>query len=174
MIDTVLATLPIHYLAKCDVAKTGLEWSVFLGPDDILAAAKLLYDAQYSLEDITAIDAKEGYLVVYHFDLMEKGGRAALRVLIPREKAEISSIASVFQGAEWHERETTDFYGIVFAGNPNPVALLLAPEMTEHPLQKADTARAALADIIPPGEVVRSAPEFALLTKPESGAAAGA
>jgi NADH-quinone oxidoreductase subunit C len=78
----------------------------------------------------------------------------------------------VFQGAEWHERETTDFYGITFAGNPNPIPLLLIPEMKGHPLQKDDGARALLTDLLPACEIVRAASGFDLLTpKAESGEA---
>jgi NADH-quinone oxidoreductase subunit C len=172
MTETLFDNLTVQSLAKCDPAKTGLLWSVFLSPDDLLPAVKRLYAAEYFIEDLTAIDAREGYLLVYHFDHMGHPGRVALRVLVAHEAAELPSIADVFQGAEWHERETTDFYGITFRGNPNPVPLLLMPEMTGHPLQKDDGARACLADLLPAGEIVRSAPGFDLLTaKAESGAA---
>jgi NADH-quinone oxidoreductase subunit C len=164
MIDALFGVLRVQYLVKCDPAKTGLSWSVFLASSDLLPAAKLLYRSEYFLEDVTAIDAKEGYLLVYHFDHMARPGRVALRVLVSHETPEIPSISSVFQGAEWHERETTDFYGIAFSGNPNPVPLLLAPEMTEHPLQKADSARAFLWDLFPPSEPLRSTADFTLLT----------
>lgn len=164
MIDVLFGTLKVQYLVQCDPAKTGLSWSVFLAVSDLLPAAKLLYRGEYFLEDVTAIDAKEGYLVVYHFDHMARPGRVAVRVLVPHEAPELPSIASVFQGAEWHERETSDFYGIVFAGNPNPVPLLLAPEMTEHPLQKDEAARAFLWDLFPPAEPLRSSADFTLLT----------
>ncbi|MDR3437716.1 NADH-quinone oxidoreductase subunit C [Telmatospirillum sp.] len=176
MIDTLFSPLPVQCLAKCDPARTGLAWSVFLSSADLLPAVRLLYQAEYALEDITAIDAREGYLLVYHFDHMDRQGRLALRVLIPHETPEIASIASVFQGAEWHERETTDFYGIVFNGNPNPIPLLLAPEMKFHPLRKEDGARVSLIDMLPVGEVLRSAPGFDLLTPKaaEGGGATGA
>lgn len=164
MIDSLFGAIKVQYLAKCDPAKTGLAWSVFLAVEDLLPAVTLLYKAEYFLEDLTAIDAKEGYLLVYHFDRMDQAGRVALRVLIPHQPAILPSIASVFQGAEWHERETTDFYGIAFTGNPNPVPLLLPPEMIGHPLQKTDDARAFLWDLFPPTEPLRSSADFNLLT----------
>jgi NADH-quinone oxidoreductase subunit C len=164
MIDVLFGVLKVQYLVKCDPAKTGLSWSVFLASQDLLPAAKLLYRGEYFIEDVTAIDSKEGYLVVYHFDHMARPDRVAVRVLVPHETPELPSIAAIFQGAEWHERETADFYGIVFTGNPNPVPLLLAPEMTEHPLQKAETARAFLWDLFPPAEPLRSSATFTLLT----------
>lgn len=164
MIDALFGVLKVQHMVKCDPAKSGLAWSVFLAPSDLPAAVKLLYKNNYFLEDITAIDAKEGYLAVYHFDHMENPGRVALRVLAPHDAPELPSISSVYQGAEWHERETTDFYGITFSGNPNPVPLLLPPDMTEHPLQKAEAKRAFLWDLLPPAEPLRAAADFTLLT----------
>ncbi|MDY0242708.1 MAG: NADH-quinone oxidoreductase subunit C [Rhodospirillaceae bacterium] len=158
--------IDVDYLAKSDYAKTGLHWTVFLPAGELLAAVTALYKAEYTLEDITAIDAKEGYLVTYRFENMAAPERTALRVLVPHDAAELPSIASVFQGAEWHERETFDFYGIVFPGNPNPVPLVLPHDMTEHPLQKAEGARVSLVDMIPPGEMVRSSPRFTLYAPP--------
>lgn len=166
MIDKLFEGIDVLCLSKSDFAKTGLAWSVFLDKAHLIPAVKALYGAEYLLEDVTAIDAKEGYLVVYHFDHMVEPGRVALRVLIPHDVPEIPSIASVFQGAEWHERETTDFYGITFVGNPNPVPLLLPADMTGHPLQKEEAARTALAEFIAPGEILRSAADFKLFAAP--------
>jgi NADH-quinone oxidoreductase subunit C len=164
MIETVLDQLNAQCVGKCDHAKTGLAWSVFLPASELLRAAKLLLKEEFFLEDVTAIDAKEGYLLVYHFDHMDRPGRVALRVLVPPNAARVPSIAPVYPGAEWHERETRDFYGIDFSGNPNLVPLLLPADLDAHPLQKEEAARAAVADLLAPCEVLRSAPGFDLLT----------
>ena len=171
MIQNVLDQLNAQCVGKCDHAKTGLAWSVFLPVSELLRAVKLLYKDEYYLEDVTAIDAKEGYLLVYHFDHMDRPGRVALRVLVPHNAARVPSIAPIFQGAEWHERETRDFYGIDFSGNPNLVPLLLSADMEDvHPLQKEEAARAAVVDLVAPCEVLRSEPGFDLLTpKAEEG-----
>jgi NADH-quinone oxidoreductase subunit C len=172
MIETLFEPLPVLCLGKCDPARTGLAWSVFLEAGHLRQATEILYRARYCLEDITAIDAEEGYLGVYHFDHMDQPGRVALRVLAAHDAARLPSIADIFQGAEWHERETTDFYGIVFDGNPNPVPLLLMPEMTVHPLQKEPGARAKLADVLAVGEIVRREPGFDLIP-PQAAAGSG-
>jgi NADH-quinone oxidoreductase subunit C len=172
MIEVMFEGFPVQALIKCDPKRTGLVASVFLEAKDLLAAVRKVYEADYFLEDVTAIDAKEGYLAVYHFDHWDRPGRIALRVLIPHEAPTLPSIASIYQGAEWHERETMDFYGIIFDGNPNPVPLLLTPGMEGHPLRKEEGARASLADLITPGEILRSVPGFALVPAKEAGSAA--
>ncbi|MGB5431515.1 MAG: NADH-quinone oxidoreductase subunit C, partial [Acidimicrobiia bacterium] len=43
----------------------------------------------------------------------------------------------LFGGAEWHERETHDMFGIDFAGNPNLAPIYLPEGFIGHPLLKS-------------------------------------
>lgn len=128
----------------CDFDATGEIASVFVEPAWIKAAVKRIYKQGYFLEDVTCLDIEEGYLVLYHFDHFDTPGRITVRVIAERENPEVPSIAAIYQGAEWHERECMDFYPIVFKGNPNPSRLLLPDDMEEKPLAKAEGKRQAL------------------------------
>jgi NADH-quinone oxidoreductase subunit C len=64
----------------------------------------------------------------------------AFRTRVPREDPEVPTISSVFPGANWHERETHDFFGIRFAGHANLTPFLLPEDATYHPLRKDFTA----------------------------------
>ena len=44
----------------------------------------------------------------------------------------------LFPTANWHERETHDFYGIVFDGHPDPRPLLLPEGWGGFPLLKTE------------------------------------
>jgi NADH-quinone oxidoreductase subunit C len=46
------------------------------------------------------------------------------------------SLSSVYPGANWHERETWELFGIVFEGHPHLVKLLLPEPFEGHPLRK--------------------------------------
>ena len=46
------------------------------------------------------------------------------------------SLADLFAGAAWHERETAELFGIAFDGHPRPEPLLLAEGFDGHPLRK--------------------------------------
>jgi NADH-quinone oxidoreductase subunit C len=59
-----------------------------------------------------------------------------IRSRIARENPEFPTISTVFPGAEWHERETHDFFGIHFSGHPNLTPFLLPEDATYHPLRK--------------------------------------
>ena len=129
-----------------DFKKTGLLASALLPASEITTAARFLLEEQYFIEDLTGTHVKEGLLVTYHFDSASKPGRVALRVLAEASDPHVPSIARIYQGAEWHERETFDFFGIIFDQNPNLVPLLLD---TEHqgppPLLKEEKALASVA-----------------------------
>ena len=74
---------------------------------------------------------------------------------------------SVYPGADWHERETWEMYGIVFDGHPSLRHLYLPSEFEGHPLRKDYPLLArevkpwpGLVDVEPmPGERRRRAPK---------------
>ena len=49
----------------------------------------------------------------------------------------LPSISSVFPGADWHEREAAEMFGITFDGHPNPGPLYLPDAFEGNPLQKS-------------------------------------
>ncbi len=46
------------------------------------------------------------------------------------------SLIEVFPGADWHEREVWEMYGVDFEGHPNLVHLYLPGGFEGHPLRK--------------------------------------
>jgi NADH-quinone oxidoreductase subunit C len=74
--------------------------------------------------------------VVYDYFHPESPLRVVVRTRIPRAEPELPTIAGVFAGANWHERETHDFFGIRFTGHPNLKPFLLPEDATFHPLLK--------------------------------------
>lgn len=157
----VLEGIPTQCVAKQDKGVTGHAWSVFLVPGQVVSAARKLIEAEYSLEDIFAMDFEEGFLVHYHFNRWTLNERIVLRVLVPRDNPTIPSIAGIFHGAEWHERETRDFHGVNFEGNPNLVPLLMrAEDVDVHPLVKTAKVRKSIKDVLNLGEIVSCCKEI--------------
>jgi NADH-quinone oxidoreductase subunit C len=68
--------------------------------------------------------------VVYHITSYANKVTAELIVDLPRDKPEVDSITYLWGGANWHERETWDMFGIVFVGHPK-LERLLNPSGTE-------------------------------------------
>jgi NADH-quinone oxidoreductase subunit C len=79
----------------------------------------------------------EGMEVVYHLMSLTKNHEVAIKAKLPSEALHIASVSSVWNAANWHEREARDMFGIVFDGHPHLVPLLLPEDMTDHfPLRK--------------------------------------
>ncbi len=152
-------------VGECEFRKSGEVLTIFLEEEDLIQVVKTLRKNDYFIEDVTGLDVAEGFLVLYHFDHFRDPGRISLRVLLLRENPVIPSIASIYHGAEWHERETSDFYGIIFEGNPNPAPLLLPDDGTPPPLIKTDEKRAGLYKVKPFHEFVHCPEHHPLVQK---------
>lgn len=107
--------------------------------DDLVAAARALRDAhgyrQYVLTSATD-RGKEGLELLHGLRNVETKDTLFLKVKLPAEGAAAPSLALVFAGAEWHEREVFDLFGIAFDGHPDLRRLLMPDEYEGHPLRK--------------------------------------
>ncbi|MEJ2032852.1 MAG: NADH-quinone oxidoreductase subunit C [Deltaproteobacteria bacterium] len=74
--------------------------------------------------------------VVYDYSSSGELCRVVVRTRIPRDNPELPSIQQIYPGANWHERETHDFFGIRFSGHPNLTPFLLPEDADFHPLLK--------------------------------------
>jgi NADH-quinone oxidoreductase subunit C len=78
------------------------------------------------------------FWVAYELRSIERRHRLRVKVGIPEDDARVPTITSLFPTANWHERETHDFYGIVFDGHPNPRPLMLPEGWEGFPLLKSE------------------------------------
>ncbi|MEI6516170.1 MAG: NADH-quinone oxidoreductase subunit C [bacterium] len=129
---------PVAPILETDHAKRGTDLDVTVQPDRIPDAARIMDQGGYTLEAITGVDwiADKQYEVVYDFTSFASGKRVAVRTRVPRDIPALPSIHAIFPGANWHERETHDFFGIKFSGHPQLTPLLLPEDATFHPLRK--------------------------------------
>ena len=121
-----------------EYAKRGFHLDLSIEPGQVVQAARLLDEEGFAIDTITGVDwIKAGqFEVVYDYFHPLQAWRVAVRARIGRETPEIPTISTVFPGANWHERETHDFFGIHFAGHPNLEPLLLPEDADYHPLRK--------------------------------------
>lgn len=118
--DTATVTVPREsYAAAATYAKTtrGLDLTFF----DMMAAVD---------------EGEDGFSVVTHLYSPIHRHHLLLRTTTPRDNPTVPSCTGVFRGANWHEREAWEMFGIVFDGHPNLVKLLLSDEFEGHPLRK--------------------------------------
>ena len=80
-------------------------------------------------------DANHQFAVVYHMHNWIENVRIRVTTYLP-ENPEVNTITDLFLCANWMERETFDFYGIIFKGHPNLVRILNMDEMVSFPMRK--------------------------------------
>lgn len=78
----------------------------------------------------------EELAVIYHLHNLVENVRIRMKVFLPVEQPDVLSATTVFESANWQERETFDFYGINFLGHPNLKRILNVEEMDYFPMRK--------------------------------------
>jgi NADH-quinone oxidoreductase subunit C len=73
---------------------------------------------------------------VYHLLSMTHNRRIRLEVTCPDADPHIPSVVSVYPTNDWHERETFDFFGIVFDGHPALTRIEMPDDWPGHPQRK--------------------------------------
>lgn len=112
--------------------------------------AKLLLEHEFYLNFLTAVHVTPACEVLYQFGHFAASCSILLRVSAG-ENNSVPSIAAVYQGADWHEREAHDFFGITFSGHPNLKPLILTlDERNFKPLLKPEESLKSCADIFSP------------------------
>lgn len=87
------------------------------------------------VQDVDQLD--ERYDVMARLSSLENGRGVIIVARVPKDDAVIESIVPLFGGAEWHEREAAEMFGIHFRGHPNPKNLYLPDAFEGHPLRKS-------------------------------------
>jgi len=134
----VVAAPPPGPVQTVDFALKGFHLDARVDSSLVVAAAEILDRAGFGIDAITGVDwlAQNELEVVYDYFHPTSPLRVVVRTRIPRVSPEVPSIGGVFPGANWHERETHDFFGILFAGNSNMKPFLLPEDADFHPLLK--------------------------------------
>jgi NADH-quinone oxidoreductase subunit C len=77
-----------------------------------------------------------GVSVVVHVYAPERRHHLLLRTRVPRDDLRLPTATTVYKGANWHERETHEMFGVRFDGHPNLIPLLLPEGFEGTPLRK--------------------------------------
>ncbi|MGW0753089.1 NADH-quinone oxidoreductase subunit C [Streptomyces sp. NPDC002587] len=108
---------------------------------------------------LSAVDEPgTGFRICAHVVSLEnhRVRRLLLRTTVPHAAPSLPSAVAVYAGAEWHERETFEMFGVVFTDHPHLVHLLLPENFEGHPLRKDFVLAARVAKAWPgakePGE----------------------
>ncbi len=118
------------------------DLTIVLKKEDIVSICNYLRDdPELSfdyLSDLTAVDRlgrKPRFDIVYHLYSISRNHRVRLKVGVDEGQG-ISSVTSVWSGANWFEREVFDLFGVSFLNHPDLRRILMPDDWEGHPLRK--------------------------------------
>lgn len=130
----------VNGLIETEYAKRGFHLDVQLNPDQVVRAAEIMDSEGLSIEAVTGVDwlADGQFEVVYDYAYTAGGPlyRVVIRTRVGREQPDVPTVSAIYGGANWHERETWDLFGINFVGHPQLERFLLPDDCDYHPLRK--------------------------------------
>ena len=142
---------PDELVSRLASVVDGAESSLSFGQVVVDVAAESWVDAATAVRDdatiscrffdwLSAYDAStteepDVLAVVVHVWSTEHRHHLRLRTRVP-SRGRLPTLTGVWPGANWHERETFEMFGLVFDGHPNLVPLLLPDGFEGHPLRK--------------------------------------
>ena len=132
------AALTSRFPATQDLAGTDMPTFRVAGTD-LLAVVSALRDEQGFdlLADLCGLELQGRpvrFGVVIH--LLSTTHKEYVRLHVDAVNDRVPSVSSLHPGANWHEREAFDMFGIVFEGHPDPRRILMWDSYPYHPLRK--------------------------------------
>jgi len=129
--DTVKVRIPVekwveaHVTARDDLDLVFFSWlSAIDWANEVAVGDRLKEEVEERIEVMSALsDLTEGNLVILSTD-------------ISHDSPTLPSLIEVYAGANWHERESYEMFGIEFEGHPNLIHLYLPDSFIGNPLRK--------------------------------------
>jgi NADH-quinone oxidoreductase subunit C len=116
--------------------------TAWLESHEWLDRARALKDDGWRLMDLAGLDTlglegfEKRFEVVVQMIHPERKERATIHVMADGDPATAPSVADVWPGANFMEREAYDMFGIIFDGHPNLTRILMPDEWEGYPLRK--------------------------------------
>jgi len=124
-----------------DAVLEATDKAVLVKVDSLFEVAQHLKDGSEFKFDyltyITAVDYMDYFELVYQLTSLEQNHTAVIKTrCYDRDNPVAPSIVSLWQGADFQEREIFDLMGITFEGHPNMKRIVLWDGFQGHPLRK--------------------------------------
>ncbi|KAI9664308.1 MAG: NADH-ubiquinone oxidoreductase 30.4 kDa subunit, mitochondrial [Alyxoria varia] len=135
----LISCLP-KYIQQFSVWKD--ELTIFIQPSGVIPVFKFLKNhtaAEFTqISDITAVDyptRDQRFEVVYNMLSVRHNSRIRVKTYAD-EASPVPSITSLYDGANWYEREVYDLFGVFFVGHPDLRRIMTDYGFDGHPLRK--------------------------------------
>lgn len=89
--------------------------------------SKTFFDSFIDICGVDYLKTSPRFESVMHLYSTQNKHRIRIRTLVDDKTLSVSSVTNVWKGANWHERESFDMYGIQYEGHPHLQRILSAP-----------------------------------------------
>ena len=76
------------------------------------------------------------FCVVYHLHSLIHNFRVRLKIFLSEADLHIPTATTIYACANWMERETYDFFGVIFDGHPKLIRILNMEDMDYFPMRR--------------------------------------
>jgi NADH-quinone oxidoreductase subunit C len=115
----------------------GVEVRITVKPERNWAVCRLLRDIGFEyLNCVSGADWMSHLEVVYDISSLQHPNKVHMRVPVNREDPVVRTVTNIWRGANWHERECFDLFGVRFDGHPDHRRILLPEDWVGFPLRK--------------------------------------
>jgi len=141
--DRIIALLKEKYEDQVLQIETPYQFlTLTLKQDKITEVIRFLYDhPEAKFQYLTTLCGihypdQNQIAIMYQLHSFSLNVRIRLKIYLSSEKPSAKTITDIFSGANWLERETYDFFGVIFLGHPNLKRILNVEEMIIFPMRK--------------------------------------
>ena len=139
-VDVIAAELDAEFSYMINIKKKGVR-RVYLSCDRkiVRPLCKYLHDVLNfeQASSVCGVDWVDHMQVVYHLSNYYTGTVVEITADVPNDDPHIDSVALIWEGADWHERETYELFGIIFDGHPKLERLLTPQNYEFFPFRKS-------------------------------------
>jgi len=95
------------------------------------------WDNEVSVGDAPKEEVTPSFEIVTCLSSVDNSNLITISTTITKEESTIPSLVGVYVGANWHEREAFEMFGIEFEGHPNLTKLYLPDGYEGNPMLKS-------------------------------------
>jgi NADH-quinone oxidoreductase subunit C len=138
--DEIVSSLEKRFSGKVTVTRTGVRRVYLKCERDVVhELCKYVHDVLNfeQASSVCGVDWVEHLQVVYHLSNYFTGIMIEITVNVPNDDPHIDSVALIWEGADWHERETYELLGIIINGHTKLERLLTPQNYEFFPFRKS-------------------------------------
>ena len=130
-----------HPELQFETVDVGGDQAAIFSRDQILSAARKLKEEFGFLQLMDALgtdrmEKKNRFEVTYNIRNHKTNQRIFLKVRCDERDLHVPSLSSVWGGANWHEREAYDMFGVIFDNHPDMRRMYMPEDFEYYPLRK--------------------------------------